>query len=324
MLSKNVERKFIDSIELDEWEIESDTGWVPVTHIHKTIEYDEWIIRTNNSELICADTHILFDENLNEIYAKDLIPNKSYVMLKQGPELVTEVIKTENSSNMFDLTVDSTDHRFYSGDFLSHNSICSVSYILWVSIFQSDQNIAILANKGDLAREILDRYQLAYENLPKWMQQGVVIWNKGNIELENGSKVLAAATSSNAIRGGSFSLVFLDEFAFVPNNIAEDFFTSVYPVISSGKTTKMIIVSTPNGMNLFYKMWTDALSQKNDYKPFSIEWWMRPDRNEEFKEQTIKNTSLRQWQQEFESVGFDTEIIINETPVKIGDLYDKL
>lgn len=179
-------------------------------------------------------------------------------------------------------------------------TITSVSYILWLSLFNSDQNIAILANKGDLAREILDRYQLAYENLPIWLQQGVKVWNKGNIELENGSKVLASATSSNAIRGGSFTLVFLDEFAFVPPNIADKFFTSVYPVISSGKTTKMIIVSTPNGMNLFYKMWTDALSKRNNYKTFSIHWSMVPGRDEKFKEDTIKNTSLRQWQQEFE------------------------
>jgi len=179
-------------------------------------------------------------------------------------------------------------------------TISSVSYILWLSLFNPDQNIAILANKGDLAQEILDRYQLAYENLPMWLQQGIKVWNKRNIELENGSKVLASATSSNAIRGGSFTLVFLDEFGFVPNSIAENFFTSVYPVISSGKTTKMIIVSTPNGMNLFYKMWTDALAKRNEYNTFSIHWSMVPGRDEKFKEQTIKNTSQRQWNQEFE------------------------
>jgi Terminase large subunit, T4likevirus-type, N-terminal len=192
-------------------------------------------------------------------------------------------------------------------------TVSSVSYILWMSLFNADQNIAILANKGDLAREILDRYQLAYENLPMWLQQGVRVWNKGSVELENGSKVLASATSSNAIRGGSFTCVFLDEFAFVPSNIAETFFTSVYPVISSGKSTKMIIVSTPNGMNLFYKMWTDSMAGRSEYKNFSIHWSMVPGRDEKFKEQTIKNTSLRQWNQEFECVDGQTVI----------ELYDK-
>jgi hypothetical protein len=177
----------------------------------------------------------------------------------------------------------------------------SVAYLLWSTIFTDSQSVAVLANKGSLARDILAKYQLAYENLPMWLQQGVVTWNKGNVELENGSKIIAASTSSSAIRGGSFNIVFLDEFAFVPNNIAEEFFNSVYPVISSGKTSKIIIVSTPNGMNLFYKLWMDAIGKKNGYKPFEIHWSMVPGRTEQWKEETIRNTSLRQFQQEFET-----------------------
>ena len=177
----------------------------------------------------------------------------------------------------------------------------SVAYLLWATIFTDSQSVAVLANKGSLARDILAKYQLAYENLPMWLQQGVVTWNKGNVELENGSKIIAASTSSSAIRGGSFNVVFLDEFAFVPNNIAEEFFNSVYPVISSGKTSKIIIVSTPNGMNLFYKLWMDAIGKKNGYKPFEIHWSMVPGRTEQWKEETIRNTSLRQFQQEFET-----------------------
>lgn len=177
----------------------------------------------------------------------------------------------------------------------------AIGYVLWLSIFNDSQNIAILANKGSLARDILSKYQLAYENLPKWLQQGVVTWNKGDIELENGSKILAASTSSSAIRGGAFNLVFLDEFAFVPPNIASEFFTSVYPVISSGKMTQIIIVSTPNGMNLFYKMWMDAVEKRSLYIPYEIHWSMVPGRDEKWKEETIKNTSEQQFRQEFET-----------------------
>ena len=177
----------------------------------------------------------------------------------------------------------------------------TVGYLLWATIFTEQQNVAVLANKGSLARDILAKYQLAYENLPHWLQQGVVTWNKGNVELENGSKVIAASTSSSAIRGGSFNIVFLDEFAFVPNNIAHEFFNSVYPVISSGKSSKIIIVSTPNGMNLFYKLWMDSLEKRNNYKNFEIHWSMVPGRDEKWKEETIRNTSLRQFQQEFET-----------------------
>lgn len=177
----------------------------------------------------------------------------------------------------------------------------TVGYMLWHTLFQDSQNLAILANKGSLARDILAKYQLAYENLPTWLQQGVVTWNKGNVELENGSKIVAASTSSSAIRGGAFNLVFLDEFAFVPNNIAVEFFNSVYPVISSGKTTKIIIVSTPNGMNLFYKMWMDAIENKSTYVTVDVHWSEVPGRDEKWKEETIKNTSEEQFRQEFET-----------------------
>jgi hypothetical protein len=176
----------------------------------------------------------------------------------------------------------------------------SVAYLLWLTLFNDTQNVAVLANKGSLARDILAKYQLAYENLPMWLQQGIVTWNKGNVELENGSKIMAASTSSSAVRGGSFNCVFLDEFAFVPTNIADEFFNSVYPVISSGKSTKIIIVSTPHGMNLFYKLWMDAIANKNGYKPFSIHWSMVPGRDEAWKEETIRNTSQEQFNQEFE------------------------
>jgi len=178
----------------------------------------------------------------------------------------------------------------------------SIAYLLWVILFQDDQKIAILANRGKTAIGILAKLQLAYENLPMWLQQGVVEWNKSSIELENHSIIVADSTSSSAARSGSYNIVFLDEFAFVPSNIATDFFTSVYPVITSGTTTKIIIVSTPNGMNLFYKLWMDAINKRNNYVPFEVHWSMVPGRDENWKEETIRNTSERQFEQEFETL----------------------
>ena len=176
----------------------------------------------------------------------------------------------------------------------------SIAYLLWNILFKDEQNIAVLANRGQTARDILGKLQLAYENLPIWMQQGVVTWNKSFIELENRSKITASSTSSSAARSGSYNIVFLDEFAFVPSNIATDFITSVYPVITAGTDTKIIIVSTPNGMNLFYKIWSDALAKRNNYVPFEIHWSNVPGRDEAWKEETIKNTSEHQFRQEFE------------------------
>ena len=175
-----------------------------------------------------------------------------------------------------------------------------VSYLLHYALFNPNVKIAILANKAETSRELLSRLQLSYENLPKWLQQGVGSWNRGSLELENGSKIIAASTSSSAVRGNSFNIIFLDEFAFVPNHIAEQFFSSVYPTISSGKTTKVIIISTPQGMNMFYKFWHDAERGKNSYTPLEVNWWDVPGRDQKWKEETIANTSQRQFEQEFE------------------------
>ena len=175
-----------------------------------------------------------------------------------------------------------------------------ISYILHYVLFNEQMRVAILANKAATARDILSRLQLAYENLPKWMQQGVMSWNKGSLDLENGSRIVASSTSSSAVRGGSYNMIFLDEFAFVPHNVAEDFFSSVYPTISSGQSTKVVIVSTPNGMNLFYKLWSDAESGKNSYNPIEVHWSEIPGRDEKWKTETIANTSQEQFNREFE------------------------
>ena len=182
----------------------------------------------------------------------------------------------------------------------SGKSTTIIAYLLHYVLFNPNVNIAILANKSSTARDILGRLQLGYENLPKWLQQGVISWNKGSLDLENGSSILAASTSASAIRGGSYNIIFLDEFAYVPSTLAEEFFSSVYPTISSGKSTKVMIVSTPHGMNMFYKLWTDAQSKKNDYVPIEVHWSEVPGRDEVWKEETIRNTSQSQFNSEFE------------------------
>ena len=179
-------------------------------------------------------------------------------------------------------------------------STTSVSYLLHYAIFNDNVNIGILANKAATARELLGRLQTAYENVPKWMQQGVLSWNRGSLELENGSKIFAASTSASAVRGMSYNILFLDEFAFVPNHIADAFFSSVYPTITSGKSTKVIIVSTPHGMNHFYRMWHDAERGKNEYCHTDVHWSEVPGRDEKWRQQTIANTSEQQFKVEFE------------------------
>jgi hypothetical protein len=161
----------------------------------------------------------------------------------------------------------------------------SAAYILWYTLFQGSKTVAILANKATAAREVLHRYQLMYENLPLWLQQGVTTWNKGDIELENGSIVFTAATSRQGIRGKSVNLLYVDETAIIPNNLAEEFFTSVYPTISAGQTTKILLSSTPLGYNHFWKFWNDAQNDRNGFVPLFIPYWEIPGRDEKWAEE---------------------------------------
>jgi len=198
-------------------------------------------------------------------------------------------------------------------------SITIISYILWYVLFNPTKSVAILANKSSTSREILGKLQLAYENIPFWMQQGVVTWNKGNIELENNSRVIASSTSSDSARSYTYNLIMLDEFAFVPRNVADKFITSVYPTISSGKTAKVIMVSTPNGMNLFYKYWVDAVEGRNKYKPIEAHWSVVPERDQKWYEETIANMGEEKFAQEFgcEFLGSIRTLI---SPIKLKEM----
>ena len=265
-----------------------------VAHNFTQEELDEY--------LKCSNDHVYFIENYIKIVHVDLgiIPFDLY-------DFQEKMVNTIH------------DNRFsiFCTPRQVGKSTTVVSYFLWYVLFNEDVNIAILANKGLLARDILSRLQLAYENLPKFLQQGVLIWNKGNIELENGSKIIASSTSSSAIRGGSYNMILLDEFAFVPPNIADEFMASVYPTISSGKSTKIVVVSTPNGLNHFYKMWEDAKENKNNYVPVEVAWRDVPGRDDDWKEETIRNIGEERWAQEFEGefVG-GTNTLVNASILK--------
>ena len=262
----------------------------------------------------------------NQIYLGNPNLKKANVATNFSPEQVREFVKCSRDPayfirnyirivsldegvipfNMYDFQEEMV-HSFHENRFniaklprQSGKSTIVTSYLLWYVIFNDNVNVAILANKAPTAREMLGRLQLSYENLPKWMQQGIVGWNKGSLELENGSKILASSTSASAVRGMSFNIIFLDEFAFVPNHIAEQFFASVYPTISSGKSTKVIIISTPHGMNQFYKLWHDAERNANNYVATEVHWSQVPGRDDKWKQQTIENTSEAQFRVEFE------------------------
>jgi len=241
-------------------------------------------------------------ERVFNLPRKYILINNNRPPRPQDKRVYIQKLEKVNSVPVACISVDSNDHLFLCGKTFipTHNSTTVVSYLLHYAIFNDNVNIAILANKAQTARDLLGRLQTGYENLPKWLQQGICSWNKGSLELENGSKIFAASTSASSVRGSTYNIIFLDEFAFVPNQVADSFFSSVYPTITSGKSSKVIVVSTPKGLNHFYKLWDDAKKSKNEYVPIEVFWTDVPGRDEEFKKTTIANTSESQWRQEFE------------------------
>jgi len=206
-----------------------------------------------------------------------------------------------------------------------------IGYFLYYILFNVNVRVCISANKQKIAVDLLGRLKLAYENLPRFLQQGVRRWARLEIELANGSVAFAAATSSSAVRGGSYNVLLLDEFAFVPENIANEFYASTFPTITSGKETKIIMVSTPNGMNLFHKFWMDAEQKNNDFKPLFVHWSEVPGRDEAWKLDTIRNIGgPEKFAQEYECVGPETILTVRDTltghirMITIHDLYEQL
>ena len=263
----------------------SDVTYLGNPNLKKANVQQEWTKKQVQEYARCMEDPLYFIQNYVRIVSLDegLIPFKMYPFQK-------EMVGTFHKNRF---TICKLPRQ-------SGKSTTMISYLLHYALFNPSVNIAILANKAATARDLLGRLQLAYEHLPKWLQQGVMSWNKGSLELENGSKILASSTSASAVRGGSYNIIFLDEFAYVPSNVAEQFFSSVYPTISSGKSTKVMIVSTPHGMNMFYKLWTDAEEKRNSYIPIDVHWSEVPGRDEKWRKETIANTSESQFNTEFE------------------------
>ena len=234
----------------------------------------------------CRDDIIYFLENHVKIVHVDegLIPFDLYPFQK-------DLIKTiSNNRN----TIVKTGRQV-------GKSTTTLGWLLHYVLFNESKTVGILANKAATARELLSRIQIAYQHLPKYLQQGLKEWNKGSLELENGSKIIASSTSSSAIRGFSFSCILLDEFAHVQRHIADEFIRSVYPTISSGKETKIIIVSTPKGFNMFYKYWNDAENGTNDFTPFKVHWTSVPGRDIEWKKKIESTIGVDAFRQEYEA-----------------------
>jgi len=292
---------------MSEFEFKGYKGNVLLKKSNQSIEWTQELVQ---EYVKCSENPVYFIETYMKIINVDqgLVSFKLYDYQK---EMITSFKDNRNS-------IITTARQ-------AGKSTTTCGFILWYIIFNPEKTVALLANKGDTAREILGRVQLAYQHLPKWLQQGVNEWNKGSFVLENNSRVIASATSTSAIRGYSINLLFIDEAAFIDN--WEEFFTSVYPTISSGSESKIILVSTPNGLNHFYSTWVNALEQRNGYNAILVDWQKVPGRDENWKQQTLAgmNFDLEKFDQEYNCeflgssgtliAGWKLKELVHQTPV---------
>lgn len=269
MLSENTYKKFVESFDLDEWEIWTDTGWEEISHSNKTVEYEIYELELDGYKLRGADNHIVFLEDYSEIYIKDLKIG-DMILTESGCSEVVSVRRTGIYEHMYDLTVNSDNNRYYTGGILSHNTTAVAIYLTHFVCFNESKNVGILAHKGSMSAEVLERTKQALELLPDFLQPGILEWNKNSIKLENGCAISAFASSPDAVRGQSFALLYLDEAAFIEN--FEETWKAILPVISSGRESKIILTSTPNGLNHWYDLWTQALAGKSGFITYTAVW----------------------------------------------------
>lgn len=285
----DINKKIISTINLEEFETLTDTGWHPITHLHTTQPYTHHQLNTESGKnLICADNHIVFDENLNEVFVKNLKAG-DFIQTKDGLEKIESLEKENHRTSMFDVTVNSQDHRYYTNDILSHNTITSGIFLAWYLCFHFDRNILVVANKQATAGEIVSKIKEIIKHLPFFLKPGVVSGGALGLSFDNGCRLFSQATTKTAAIGFTIHLLYADEFAHIQRNFVVPFYRSIYPTLSSSKISKIIISSTPNGENLFKQIYTGAVNNTNTYTPIRVDWWEVPGRDEKWKEQEIQN-----------------------------------
>lgn len=278
----DINKKILNSINVSGFRVKTDTGYEKITYLHLTQPYKHYILKTENYNLSCADNHIVFDKNYNEVFIKDLKIG-DLIQTESGLQKVKYLKIDDFKSSMFDATVDHENHRLYTNGILSHNTISSSIFMLHTILFNNDKNIMIVANKGDTAVEIVDKIKSIYTLLPFFLKPGIKTWNQKSLTFENGCRIKTSARTKTPAIGFTIDVLYLDEFAHIPSNIIEPYYTAAFPTVSAVQNSKIIITSTPNGMNLFHKLLTDAERPdgdplKNNYKPMRVYWYQVPGR----------------------------------------------
>lgn len=309
-LSDSVERKFIESIQIPDFmevTVQTEDGFAPVTHSNKTIEYQVYKLTTSTGKNIeCADDHIVIDSNGNEIFVKDCKPYLTTLNTIDGYETVVSVEALDYSENMYDLTIDSEDHTYFTNGILSHNTSTFAADIVHDLVFNEDYKVALSSYTNTNVLDFMQRVQYIYEHLPFWLKPACIVYNKFSIRFDNNSSVFGQVTRENFCRGKTVNRIILDELAFVDAKISEELMASLLPSISgSGEnsTTRLNIISTSNGtIGQFYEIWSKAITKENDFIPVEVAYEEIPGRTPEFEKQMLKTMSRDKFDQEFRNM----------------------
>lgn len=298
--------KIQDTLELEGYEVLTDSGYQPMPSIHLTKPFTIWEVKTNTGRTLRgADTHILFDEYLHEVYIKDLKINHG-VMTNDGVELITSIKSFKSKVQMFDATVDHPDHRYYTNGFLSHNTVTASIFNAWYITFNYDKTTLLLANKSESTKEIIDKAKVVVENLPFFMKPGIIKYDVMNVRADNGCRLVGQSTTAKSGIGFTIHNLYLDEFAHIHPTIVDSFYENVYPTLSASKISRINITSTPNGFNKFYEIYSEAEKGNNEYVATRIDWWQHPDRDDAWYKRELGNLGSedafnRQYGNEFTS-----------------------
>ena len=282
--------KTIEEVNLSNIEILTDTGYKELSHLMISKPFEQYIIKLENGyELNCADEHILFDRNFNEVYVKDLSIG-DYVQTDQGLKKIISIDINKSKVSMCDTTVNDNNHRFYSNGILSHNSTTTAIYCLWVILFNSDKSGLVLSKSGPAGLDLIKKIKDMYLYLPYHLKIGTMKWNQSEISFDNNSSISTESFSPTAGLGKTINFLILDEFAWCPPNDVELFYNNIIPTVTTISDSNVCIMSTQNGFNLFYKLWKGAIEKTNIYAPFKVDWHQVP----QF------NTKTHQWEKRTE------------------------
>lgn len=271
--------KTIDSYDVNNFEILTDDGFKPLSHIMLSKPFEQYIIKLENNYILnCADEHIVFDNNYNEIFVKNLKIG-DYIQTDCGPQKILSININKTKIGMCDTTVDSYDHRFWSNGVLSHNSVTTAIYCLWVILFHIDKTALILSKSGPAGQDLVKKIKDMYLHLPYYLKAGTLKWNQSEISFDNNSSISTEPFSPTAGLGKTINFLILDEFAWCPANEVELFYNNIVPTVTTITNSNVCIMSTQNGRNYFYTLWHAAETKQNVYAPFKVDWYQVPQYN---------------------------------------------